>query len=1604
MSNDDLYHSVPILDGSNYTLWAQGMTAALRSKGVWQVVRGHQIRPENLGGDADDDDIAARQKEKDDWDNRDDQALGLMQLKMAKSLHHHITDTITSSELWDLLKGTYGTSGPARVFADFKKTISFRISGNGHPAPEVNKLQNLIDQLRLDGVLLDPFIQSMILLSAIPSKWDTVPATILGTKKKEELTFTLVRDALITEYDRKNTNVNSGSTAKRISNIKRKGPDPQYRAAPRQLPPSEASTSKEGENKKKKTRRGKSFGRGKAKEGEYVTFASPAIHQREKPSPPQPMTYTMVNGHGTVTTHTIKPPQAYIVGEISVPPPVYPDVTASRKMADILGVRKNISNLSQLESLSTKRKAVDYPLGDQPRKNSPPPEKVARVRDEDEISLDWGSDVDDDIVMAAGLSPRETPRYGSILPKSHVPNMFCQRLLTAEVDSRQNNKNTNSFCFLFDVTSSLRRIEEHKGKCETCQFLHVSDEWVMDSGASLHFTGDRNDFTYFQDGDFGESETANGLAKITGKGVIFIKHTVELEDGSEYEKVSRLEPVYYMPKLTIRLLSMGTLLQQDLEMTGSSSRLIFKEKETQEVFMTCVPHHHGQTIYWVKSKIVKPQQVKASIKYEELHRRFGHPSEEVLRKVPLHTKGFDKLIVPKERSVCPGCAQGKMHQKSFPESQTRATKKFQIIHSDLKEFPMLSYHKFKYYMSFVDDYSSHTWVTKLKKKSDAFDSFQKWIKLVKNQYGDDCHIKIWHADGGGEYITKKFTEVFEDLGIIVFRSAPHTPQQNGRAERFNRTIMDKAESMRHLAGFPGSWWEFAVDQAVHIYNRTPMQRLNWQTPYELMHGEIPNISHIRVLGCGAYVWLPEAKRRNKLSPKSELMIYIGIADGIKGYKFMRLHNNTIFVGTTAQFIEDYFPRKDREYRNDPDRPIEDNGNDNSQPFSPTPSNKEAEKEIDDGQQPSQPASTPPEKLDHPIRRSIREKRKPNKSDNINGDRNPTDIDSNVDNDRFWKEVIEAEKDSNHSPSDPSVGNNNKESGPNPTPNTSSDDQNQQQDISDDDLTRIVKEGGEELINLLLMRADKYDENIPQQFRDILRFSKEQKDEWIKACKEEIEALRNRHVFDLVDLPSNKKPIANRWVFDIKADGRKRARLVAKGFQQKEGIDYNAIFSPVIRYETVHLMFALGALENWHFEALDVKTAFLYGTLDEEVYMKQPEGFVIRGKENKVLRLKKAIYGLKQASHSWWEELKTSMSQLGFKHTQSDAGVFARNYKNGDKIIVIVYVDDALFASSNKKLALEAKSQFMKKWECRDLGEAKEFLGMKIRQDGKTISLSQTQYLKQVLERFRMQNCKFAKTPLPTGWRATENHEKATPEFRLRYQAIIGSLLYLMIGTRPDIAFAVTRLAQYAANPSKEHMDKALYVCKYLAGTIDYELVFDGNSNKGLLAYCDSDYAGCTDTRRSITGYLVKIADGIICWQSHAQKTVALSSTEAEYMALSDCSRQIVWLQSLLGELGFSHTRTPIYGDNQGSMFIGSNPVQDRRTKHIDIRYHFIREKIVEGKVEVFFIQGDKNIADMFTKNLGNIKFKEFRSQLGIRFHSHTLEHSSPDTVLSEEVC
>ncbi|KAJ8475068.1 hypothetical protein ONZ45_g15738 [Pleurotus djamor] len=1161
-------------------------------------------------------------------------------------------------------------------------------------------------------------------------------------------------------------------------------------------------------------------------------------------------------------------------------------------------------------------------------------------------------------------------------------------------------------------------------------------------------------------------KTANSHSYIKGVGTVLFRYEQLVERNGEVvrqNKLMKLYPVYYMPEMgELRLISTGTFLQdRNRELRATRDRFEFIDGRLKDpVIMS--GYHRGQhdTCYWTRGTASQESIVQTnaillnSVDFDTWHQRLGHPSPDVLRQFKKHTENFPDLKIPADRSKpCKGCAEGKTPQDSFPQSLNRASKPFEKVHSDLKEFPVKSYHGYHYYISFFDDYTSYGWVRLLKRKSEALTATRDFIAMVKTQY--NTMIKTWMSDGGGEFKSLEFKEMLNSNGIKIDQSVAHQPQQNGRAERFNRTIMDKAQAMRFHACIPPSWWEFSVEYAIHLYNRTPIRRLKWKTPFEMLKGKLPDITHLRVFGCGAYVYLPDAVRPNKLSPKAELMCFIGLTEGIKGYKFMRLHNNTVFHETKALFDETLLPKCPKS--DCPDRrsngrkpPSNDNPDNDSGPSGagggprpPSPSNSEgsgSENDLDlpprspspqgsaeddpveNDQLPERSPSPelhpppPPDPVNEPEpepedwvnrpRRSGRQRKvakgPPGSIYEEDGEqRLPHEIQRDIEDSAKWRKLVgDNEPGSSRLPTTSRRRGKTQPQANQPAP----DDPGPSTQILDkeiDDLTRMSQEGGVEFMKFLLSKAVAVSEpetepvTVPNAnaelnpdnirewtYRDIMRLLPDQRKPWIEACKEELKSLRARNVYSLVKLPKGRKAIKCRWVFDIKSDGRKKARLVAKGFSQREGIDFNEIFSPVVRYETFRMILALAAVEGWHLEGLDVKTAFLYGKLDEEIYMEQPEGFHAQDKKDFVFRLWRALYGLKQAALSWWKELSKSMEQLGFKRAKSDSGLFIYTHPNGSVVIAIIYVDDALFCGSDRQLVLKLKAAFMKRWECRDLGEAKEFLRMRILRKGPKIYLDQETYLQKVIRRFNLDNCNTARTPLPTGYRPEPHKGSVDPALRSRFQQVIGSLLYIMLGTRPDIAYALVKLSQHSANPSKEHLDKALYVVRYLAGTQHYSVCYDGsNQEGGLIAFTDSDWT----SPRSTTGYLVKLAGGIISWQSHAQRTPALSSTEAEYMALSDTCRQIMWTKNLLSEIGMDLGPVPICGDNQGSIFIASNPVSERRTKHIDLRYHYIRDHIESGDVECFFISGAENPADMFTKNLGWVKFTLFRSMLGIRF-------------------
>ena len=493
------------------------------------------------------------------------------------------------------------------------------------------------------------------------------------------------------------------------------------------------------------------------------------------------------------------------------------------------------------------------------------------------------------------------------------------------------------------------------------------------------------------------------------------------------------------------------------------------------------------------------------------------------------------------------------------------------------------------------------------------------------------------------------------------------------------------------------------------------------------------------------------------------------------------------------------------------------------------------------------------------------------------------------------------------------------------------------------------------------------------------------DKWLKAMVDEYDSLMENGTWTLVDPPPGRRILRGRWIYKIKRGPngeilRYKARWVVRGFEQEQGLDYNETFASVVKPMSYKALFALAAAHDLELEQMDVKTAFLYGDIEEEIYVERPPE-VGEKHSGKVCRLNKALYGLKQSPRVWYKTLAAFLKKSGFEPLSPDFSVF---HNNG--MFIAVYVDDLLIVGPSKEEIQKVKDTLNKEFQMTDLGPCQYYLGMRIRRDrpNRTIYLSQQGYLERILKDFDMWESKPVATPLDNSrFETAEEGYECKPEDRKRYQSAVGSLMYAMLGTRPDIAFAVSVVSRYASNPTEAHWRAVKRIFRYLRSTITLELVYTGDF-KPLLGYSDADWAGDHDTRRSTSGYIFNIGS----WSSKRQPTVALSSCEAEYMGQTQATKEAIWLQDLLQNLTGSTEEpqaTIIYCDNQGAIALAKNPQFHARTKHIDIQHHFVREKVAEGKVQLDYIPTDKQVADGLTKALPKDRFVEFREALGLEF-------------------
>lgn len=477
-------------------------------------------------------------------------------------------------------------------------------------------------------------------------------------------------------------------------------------------------------------------------------------------------------------------------------------------------------------------------------------------------------------------------------------------------------------------------------------------------------------------------------------------------------------------------------------------------------------------------------------------------------------------------------------------------------------------------------------------------------------------------------------------------------------------------------------------------------------------------------------------------------------------------------------------------------------------------------------------------------------------------------------------------------------------------------------------------------------------------------------QWKEAIDIEHKSLIKNGTWTVCDLPENRKPITNKWVFKLKrkADGcvdKYKARLVARGFSQKFGFDYSETYAPVAKLVTLKCLLAIANQNDLQIHQMDVKSAFLNGDLTEEIYMELPDGFK---QKKKVCKLNKALYGLKQASRAWNEKFNKFMIHIGFKQCATDQCLYVKK-QNGKLVYVLLYVDDILVFCSDMKIIDTIKQLLSKEFEMTDMGKVSTFLGMHIQQDIEkgTIVLSQSKYLEKVLQKFNMQDCKPKATPMEKGLHLEPGDANNCSNHP--YRELIGCLIYATVTTRPDLCAATGYFRQFQSFFNENHFNHAKHILRYIRGTLDLKLVYrKQNAANTLVGYSDSDWGGDQNDRKSTSGYVFKLFGNTVSWACRKQPTVSLSSTEAAYIALTEAICESKWIRKLLVELGIECALpVTIFEDNQSCIKIAEEPKERKRMKHLDINYHFIRDVIAKGEIKVEFKPTDEQVADIMTK-------------------------------------
>ena len=1193
--------------------------------------------------------------------------------------------------------------------------------------------------------------------------------------------------------------------------------------------------------------------------------------------------------------------------------------------------------------------------------------------------------------------------------------------------------------------SKIETESERDPFCDTTQHRGQITEasWLCDSGASNHMTPALTDFASLDLHMRGHVEVASGPpVPYLGTGTVELTLTTQ----SNKEVGVRFQNVLFVPNLRLRLFSEERAAEAGATIIRDKSNLLIKMGNFE---IQTSPGKGGRfidsKIYTLGEKGPNASTAHISKGLRLWHERLGHTdTEQVKNSVEKGLVTGVNLQRDRLKEIaCTDCVTGKgtavpRHRK--PHVPTDSEKPGSMIQADTcgPITPPAIATKNKLMIGFVDRKTKFFMVFFAQNKTEATEATKTMWAYARSV---GVWVKYLKTDNGSEFRNKEMASACAERGVVQTFASAHTSEQNGQIERMWRTLADGVRTMLARAHLPNTFWELAAAQKVYVMNRITNSHDKEITPYQEFTGNLPDLSHIRIFGCLAFVVNRGAA--TKLDPRTWTGIYVGVDQ-----RNSLMHN--IYDLRTKRFI------KTRDAYFDEEKTVADLRT-NSSP--PTPIPLEPSEDDDEPQRHSTRSGWSSAAGGGATSSAHQESRRQSNSLIFGEQRRAVDSTGEEETSQSWPPPStspnpfeirdnDAKDDSldvngTDLPSlevNPSEGNDDREDDMPPLiPHVDSDESDDDSDQGEDsprwtayDPSTVPKDYGQGKYwsrveekrtrkppvkfdpqasaatrqvkptapvyprsNIPEKRLHQSEVPIPKSFEAAL--ASPMANHWRGAMDEEMKSLEDAGTWTLGELPdASTKPLACKWVYSVKADNagvvtKFKARLVAKGCSQRPGVHFDETYSPVTNFCTIRLLFAMAVLLGFLVDIVDVKNAYLNASLAATVllFMRQPKGYERTGPngEKWFCKLDKALYGLRQSGREWNSHLTDWFLKNGFEQSKWDPCLFIKHSKKGT-LVCAVWVDDVLY-TGNMHMRKEFLSLFSKTFKVTSQSPAVRFAGIEVIQDlehGHT-TLSQARYVDELLTRFNMVDANTAPTPidltpLTTDMAPVTDAEKA--EMRdIPYRELVGALLYIARCTRPSVALSVNTLSRFNNNPGKAHWTAAKRVLRYLKGTREAGVIYKKGGELHLKGFADADWAGNKDTRRSTTGYVLYVAGGPVHWVSVSQKSVSLSTYEAETIASSTASSDAIWVNrvwmDMMRQIEFKPVHLGI--DNQASFEASNNHTTSGRAKHIDIRQHKVREDVERGYITTFKVAGTENDADILTKAQPRPTFEKHRSKM-----------------------